>query len=80
MLIACRALFDLIGKLSKALCLFALLRNTLRKKLELDPQTTRQVLSTQATFHDVIICAGTDDKRRLQRGCSLIQGPAAARV
>jgi hypothetical protein len=70
MLIACSALFDLIGKLPKALCLFALLRNALRKKLELDPQTARQVLSTQAAFHNVIVCAGTDDKRRLQRGCS----------
>lgn len=65
MLIACCALFDLISKLPKALCLLTLLRNTLRKKIELDPQTARQVLSAQAAFHNVIVCAGTDDKRRL---------------
>lgn len=68
MLIACRALFDLISKLPKTLCLLTLLGNTLRQKLELDPQTTRQVLSTQAAFHDVIVCVGTDDKRRLLKG------------
>ena len=63
MLIAYGPLFDLISKLPKTLCLLTLLRNTLRKKLELDPQTARQVLSAQAAFHNVIVCAGTDDKR-----------------